>query len=141
MGQGVKTCSKEKCGKKAVARKLCINHYQEWCAHQPGEKGKLHRFRAALRQAKGSKKDWKLSFEDFCRLSELPCTYCQAEPFPNRGSWLDRVDCGAGYELENVVPCCGFCNRLKNKFLSKDEMIAVVELIKTMRGSVLWNQG
>ena len=27
---------------------------------------------------------------------------------------LDRVDNNRGYKLDNVVPCCGICNRAKN---------------------------
>lgn len=29
---------------------------------------------------------------------------------------IDRVDSSRGYEIENCVPCCGICNRMKNGY-------------------------
>lgn len=70
-----------------------------------------------------------IEFEDFIRVSKLPCYYCNQEP--EGGYWenssykkdwheafisngLDRYDNSIGYELNNVVPCCIRCNRAKN---------------------------
>ena len=32
---------------------------------------------------------------------------------------IDRIDSLKGYEVENCVPCCGVCNRMKNSFTQK----------------------
>ena len=63
-----------------------------------------------------------LTFEDFYRLSQQRCHYCQCLPFSTRshrkhkpdGSFtyngLDRIDSGKYHTLDNVVPCCHPCN-------------------------------
>lgn len=61
------------------------------------------------------------------------CIYCQGK-LPKSGCGLDRKDNDIGYLLDNVVPCCGSCNRLKSDILSFDEMIEVTKLLKKMRG-------
>jgi hypothetical protein len=61
-------------------------------------------------------------FDDFLRLSQLPCHYCGAEPtrvakrsrqkdFVYNG--LDRIDSTKTHSPDNLVPCCWFCNNRK----------------------------
>ena len=38
---------------------------------------------------------------------------------------LDRIDSDLGYQLGNIVPCCGVCNMMKNN-LSYDEFFKKV---------------
>jgi hypothetical protein len=65
---------------------------------------------------------WLLTQEQFRRLVEQPCRYCGSY----RGgrhvhvngniynfTGIDRVDNSLGYTIENVVSCCGKCNRFK----------------------------
>jgi hypothetical protein len=74
-----------------------------------------------------------LSFEDFLRLTKLPCHYCGVEPSNCANSakidkkasdfakvngdyiynGLDRVDNSKKHNLDNVVPCCKWCNIAK----------------------------
>lgn len=59
-----------------------------------------------------------LQFDDFYRLSQMPCHYCGAElsncakrkgnEFKYNG--LNRLDNSRGHDLDNVVPCCWPCN-------------------------------
>jgi len=67
---------------------------------------------------------WKLSNQDFFRLSSGPCSYCGSPPNlelkPNKGvnggytySGVDRVDNTVGYVPGNAVSCCWACNRAK----------------------------
>lgn len=98
----------------------------------------LFRFKQAIVAARRNGHCWELSFDDFVSVISSPCTYCQAAPIPTSGSWLDRADCSLGYTVKNVVSCCGLCNRLKNNFLSKPEAIAVIALVKEMRGGIVW---
>ena len=57
-------------------------------------------------------RDWNLNFDDWNRLTLLPCHYCGGSPKARRG--LDRVDNNVNYVLENVVPCCWDCNKGKS---------------------------
>ncbi len=78
--------------------------------------------------------DGNITFEDFYRLSQLPCNYCGREPFKKYTKFdinkmlleeietcyfiyngLDRVENAIRvHNLDNVVPCCYRCNFAKN---------------------------
>ena len=74
----------------------------------------------------------EMQFDDFYRLSQLPCFYCDSEPSnkadltkltersvfaKENGTFiyngLDRVDPSLGHTVENCVPSCWICNRTK----------------------------
>lgn len=71
--------------------------------------------------------EWKLTPEQFEEIVTKNCTYCQAAPKEycrktrkGKGQGLklvrngiDRVNNQIGYTLDNCVPCCGICNRMK----------------------------
>ena len=54
---------------------------------------------------------FEISFKQFSHLTKQPCFYCGEVADSING--LDRVDNGKGYLLDNVVPCCEWCNRMK----------------------------
>lgn len=68
-----------------------------------------------------------LSFEEFIDLVQQDCYYCGQKPnqyarsvsAKRKGlqgflySGIDRLDNIKGYQLDNVVPCCKRCNRVK----------------------------
>ena len=70
---------------------------------------------------------WALSPEEFLQIVEQDCTYCgkppreyKAKQFGRRGrtvkalmNGIDRIDSKQGYYMNNVVPCCSVCNRMK----------------------------
>lgn len=84
--------------------------------------------------------DFDLSSDDFDGLVLQNCAYCGAGPSnkitSRKGSFLeynglDRMDSRSGYSLENVVPCCRFCNSLKGRMswiYWQDFLNGVVEL-------------
>jgi len=55
---------------------------------------------------------FNLSNEDIISIIEKPCIYCGKQ----HSGGIDRVDSMKGYELDNVVPCCAICNRMKNNY-------------------------
>jgi hypothetical protein len=57
------------------------------------------------------------------------CSYCGDEV---GGYGIDRVDSSRGYYLDNVVPCCLPCNRMKNDSLL-DEWYARMERVLSRR--------
>lgn len=76
-------------------------------------------------------KDGNLEFEEFLKLSAKNCYYCSAIPkskynhqkqystySPNNDfiyNGLDRVDSSKPHDLDNVVPCCKWCNYSKRE--------------------------
>lgn len=79
------------------------------------------------KDARRRKKEWALSDQYAIQLLSLNCHYCGSAPMNVQGpgasgrwngefrySGIDRKDSDLGYSLENVVPCCGTCNRAKN---------------------------
>lgn len=96
-----------------------------------------------------------VGFDDFFRLSQMDCTYCNGQPgtkfnkflAPSRDgspkgkeegtfiyNGLDRVQNELRHTLENVVPCCPPCNRGKahrtlSEFLQWAERLVVKEFI------------
>ncbi len=53
--------------------------------------------------------EFNISRHLFSLIIKLPCHYCGAN-----GTGLDRVDNSCGYTIDNIVPCCNMCNRMKN---------------------------
>jgi len=70
-----------------------------------------------------------------CKILWLkPCEYCGKE-INSTGVSLDRLDNSGGYTKDNVVPCCGPCNKIKNIYLTHDEMKAAMEAVLKLRGN------
>ena len=74
------------------------------------------------RSAKHRGYTWQLTKEQFSTLTQQTCYYCGMEPsqcghHSSHGdhiyNGLDRVDNSKDYTIDNVVPCCGDCNRAK----------------------------
>jgi hypothetical protein len=70
---------------------------------------------------------FSLSFEDFQSLTKQICFYCEKEPYqvlePRRRTQMsytyngvDRIDNAKGYQIDNVVTCCGVCNAMKSSY-------------------------
>lgn len=65
-----------------------------------------------LGNAKGRNIQMFLTDNQIKSLLESDCYYCG---MPNADG-IDRVDSDKDYTMDNVVPCCKVCNRMKNKF-------------------------
>lgn len=99
-----------------------------------------------------------LSREEWERLVFQPCHYCGTTDI-RKDNWIarhqfksgkissiedyevpingvDRVDSSRGYELNNCVPCCGKCNKMKLD-LSEAEFYAHIEKILAHRAREL----
>jgi hypothetical protein len=77
-----------------------------------------------------------LSFDDFVGLRLDKCFYCGGD-LPEAGYGLDRKDNTKGYTLDNVIPCCWFCNNLKSSLLTHDEMVVAMKAVTDLRRSKL----
>lgn len=74
------------------------------------------RYKTYQRNAKSKQRNFDLSEAEFVDITKLPCVYCGAysdtyngEPF----NGIDRINSDLGYSIDNCVPCCAICNRMK----------------------------
>jgi hypothetical protein len=98
-------------------------NWQKWYEQNP-ERSVRRRFTDAKNKAINERKlSWTLTYEDYTKLVDLPCYYCDNKlgtPV-KRSVGLDRIDSDKGYELSNVVSCCYICNCIKSQFLTSEE--------------------
>ena len=80
------------------------------------------RYEHAQKRAKNFLGEFTLSFEKYEALLTKPCHYCSDyfKGTENTGSGLDRINNDLGYQSNNIVRCCAFCNYLKGDNLSYD---------------------
>lgn len=103
-----------------------ILRYQKSIRHTPKRK-----YGQARKSAKERNLEWTITFEEYISLISNPCHYCNSPLKEFGGSSLDRIDNAIGYILTNVLPCCGTCNNIRNKFLTVKEMeVAMQAIIK-----------
>jgi hypothetical protein len=92
--------------------------------------------------------DFPISKEEFKKLTSSNCHYCGIEPKYIMKSvsdysayyynGLDRIDASKPYSLDNVVPCCGWCNRMKDEHSQKEFFDQILLLADRIRnGSIL----
>lgn len=90
----------------------------------PGEAAFNQIYNSARQNARTRGYPWELTKEQVKDIMGKPCAYCGAEPHQRvtdtryHGTFLyngmDRVNNTKGYTIDNVVPCCGRCNRAKD---------------------------
>lgn len=90
------------------------------------------RYTVYQRNAKNKNRNFDLSEDDFIEISKRPCVYCgeysdtyNGEPF----NGIDRIDSSLGYSIENCVPCCATCNRMKMDLDVNDWMGKMKQII------------
>lgn len=90
------------------------------------------------RQAKEKDRNFELTLEEFGDLTKQNCHYCGKDPLQSfhknqfNGDYLynglDRMDSSKGYTIDNVVTCCGECNRRKSD-MPYEEFLAWIERV------------
>lgn len=111
------------------ARKYYRTHKEHFCQYQ---RTKEARFKISKSLAARRGLEWNISESDYFELISKRCHYRNHLIGNTNGVGLDRVDNSNGYVIGNVVPCCGFCNRIKCHLLSYKEMVAVGKLLDEM---------
>jgi hypothetical protein len=124
-------CKVPNCTNKHSCRGLCRKHFNEYRRktgyYSLQEKKPSARFVSSVHYAKTRNLEWTIEKEDYIRLTELDCHYCN-EPVRSSKVGLDRKKNEEGYTLENVVPCCPECNQIKSNIFTYEEFL---ELAKT----------
>ena len=112
--------------------KLCYADLQKEIADN--KYAETRHFRRRLGSIKGNAKgrniDFNLTEEQVDDLINKPCFYCGKE----HSDGIDRLDSTKPYTIDNCVPCCSICNRMKNKF-SLEVFLDKVEKIHNLHHS------
>jgi hypothetical protein len=87
------------------------------------KRGKYNKYK---KSARSRNINFDLTFDEFIYFWENPCFYC-GSPINNIG--LDRVNNNIGYTINNIVPCCIMCNKIKLD-LSCVNFINYIEQVK-----------
>lgn len=92
------------------------------------------KFRFGKQQAIKREKEWTLSLKEYTTLVNQGCHYCgQLLVGKEMGHSLDRIDNSKGYTLDNVLPCCGECNRLRGRRLTVEETELLIHTLIEFR--------
>ena len=70
------------------------------------------------------KYDKKFSFntctkEEYYKVMELPCYYCGLV----KVTGVDRIDNYKGHEVDNILPCCEYCNVARSNHFTVEETL------------------
>lgn len=79
------------------------------------------RYAALLHAAKARGIEVLLTIDEYRQVTASDCFYCGGD-LPFAGYGLDRKDSSGAYSLDNVVPCCKVCNRIKTDILDARTM-------------------
>lgn len=89
-------------------------------------------YRSYINRCKSYQIEFKLSVDEFYRLTQQNCFYCGETPSRESSSWckdgrspflyngIDRIDSNKGYAINNCVPCCSKCNYAKGNMSLED---------------------
>lgn len=80
-----------------------------------------------------------ISKKKYKSLIEQGCHYCKKDLTVEVGIGLDRINNKFGYSLKNVLPCCGVCNKIRNKHLTVEEMEVVIKSLLRFRKKKILN--
>jgi hypothetical protein len=76
---------------------------------------------------------WDITKEDYICLIVQGCYYCENSLLNETGIGLDRIRNDKDYTTDNVVPCCGTCNRIRSNVFTTQEMLELGKCIKRIR--------
>ena len=105
------------------------NNPIRWCHSLKG------RFGTLLHSAHDRGIEVGINLAEYSKIVQAEaCFYCKNE-LPKMGGGVDRKNSSGGYSVENCVPCCTNCNKIRGKdLISHSEMIEVANLLKRLRG-------
>ena len=116
-------------------RKAYVKQQGRWIEYSKNRNNKLRgtpkqRYIYGKGLAKYKGKSWTLTFEQYETIINMPCYYCNSI-LTGSGVGLDRIENSKGYELNNVLSCCGECNYTRgNRYTVKETKVMIDALIK-----------
>lgn len=106
-------------------KNCCAKKDRIWNKNKRDWNSKDSKYQSYKKGAKRRGYDFLLTKEEFLKLWQKDCYYCGSKI---KFIGIDRVDNNIGYTVDNIVPCCSTCNRLK-KTLSKKNYLEHVKRI------------
>lgn len=113
------------CGVWVEKRKL--RDQRGWCCISCFHLKPQSRYLSYTGRAKTANLHFDLTYEQFMMFWQKPCHYCDAE-IATIG--LDRVNNHIGYTVDNVVPCCKYCNAFKSNQTQEDFVALCTKIAK-----------
>lgn len=131
------------CNNRIEVRNNVLHKHSGRCkACGTGKKPYEALYNCLKRVCKDTNKELGITYEQFIDLTAVSvCHYCEGPvTWSERNVWkngsgynLDRKDSSKGYTKENIVVCCGDCNRIKWDVLTYEEMKAAIAAVKLFR--------
>lgn len=85
-------------------------------------------------KAKSRGLEFSITLEEYTKLiSGSKCYYCKVSVESSPGGSLDRINNETGYNINNVLPCCGTCNRMRNNFVTVEEFKVMMDSLLVFR--------
>lgn len=132
------------CGKESITMLSNMKKgHTKSCGHtrdrEYGEAAKNKIKDGYIRSAQDRGYEWKLTDEEFDRLTSENCHYCGRQPSnvskskkSNNGTFvysgIDRMDNTKGYISNNVVSCCKKCNMAKRNMPYEEFMVWIKDI-------------
>ena len=119
---------KERARRRYLANREAVRAYQ--MAYDRSLEG---RFKSGRKGARERDISWDLTFGKYVGIIAVNCChYCEGSLSPT-GCGLDRIDNAKGYEVGNVLPCCGDCNAHRQNTWTVVETRAAVQAVLHLR--------
>lgn len=92
-----------------------------------------YRYNYARNKSKTKGFEFALTFEQYVDILQKSCYYTGESILHEKGIGLDRIDNSKGYTIDNVLPCIGWVNKLRNNVLSVEKTKIAVNAILEYR--------
>ncbi len=109
---------------------------KEWknscrAAYARTTEGKYIKLKAS---AKERSLEMQISLKQYVEIiKDNKCYYCDASLVGSAGHSLNRIDSNKGYLVENVKPCCKFCNRIMSNYSIEELSNRVYKIVARMK--------
>ena len=92
-----------------------------------------YRYNYAKNKCKRRNIEFSLTLEEYDYLINQPCYYSGESLEHEMGTGLDRIDNSKGYVIDNVLPCIGWCNRVRGFVLTVEEAKIAIAAVLNFR--------
>ena len=97
-------------------------------------------FTSYVKRANDKGWEFSITLSDFYQITSNDCYICGKRSDKNHTNGMDRFDNSLPYIIENIKPCCGECNYMKNDYIYSDMIDKLKKIhIKNMDKLILIN--